>query len=43
MLITSDQLYGLHELSCMDILDNSMQDIETKVRLGETIGHKLGV
>ena len=26
-----------------DILDNSMQDIETKVRLGETIGHKLGV
>lgn len=26
-----------------DILDNSKQDIETKVRLGETIGHKLGV
>lgn len=26
-----------------DILDNSMQDIETKVKLGETIGHKLGV
>lgn len=26
-----------------DILDNSMQDIETRVILGETIGHKLGV
>lgn len=26
-----------------DILDNSMQDIETRVKLGETIGHKLGV
>ena len=26
-----------------DIVDNSKQDIETRVLLGQTIGHKLGV